>query len=376
MTECRRDSLARPLPLRVLAPLLAGLLALTACSGDDDVDDAEDVASDGPSTTVDEGGEPDDGSEGDTAAAEGYPPQPDGVPFPTDEWPEGELPEGADVAALDAAAETAFSTGDDEGNGEVSSIVVVQGGEIVYEAYNPAFGPDNVFNSWSMAKTFTAALIGLTVEDGLLTVEDDTLREEWPADDPRSAITIEDMLHMASGLEWTEGAGYAEFFGAPDAAAWYATRELVEEPGTHFNYSTPETAMLAREAADALGGCPEQEAFMQERLLDPIGITTEVFIRDGSGCWFGGLGMNMVTRDFARFGLLLLRGGLWDGEQLLATDWIDDIREPSPAFDGLRLPDVARRRRRRLRRPGRAGPADPGDPRRGHRRGAQQPRRG
>ena len=322
------------LPVRVVAPLLAGLLAMTACSGDDDVADAEDVSNEATTTTAGEDAEPGDGEgDGDAPVAEGYPPQPEGVPFPTDEWPEGDVIDAAGLEVLEAAAETAFTTGDDAGNGEVSSIVVVQGGEIVFEAYNPAFGPDDVFNSWSMAKTFTAALVGLTVEDGLLTIADDSLREEWPADDPRNAITIEDLLHMASGLEWTEGVGYTEFFAEPDAAAWYATRELVEEPGTRFNYSTPETAMLAREAADALGGCPEQEAFMQERLLDPIGITSEEFVRDGSGCWYGGLGMNMTTRDFARFGLLLLRGGLWDGEQLLPTDWVDAMREPSPALD-------------------------------------------
>ena len=317
------------LTLRVLAPLFAAALVASACSDDGggDVADADQVAADDGTTTVEDGGD-------DELVAEGYPAQPEGVPFPTDEWPEADLPEGADVAAIDAAADETFAAGDDEGNGEVSSIVVVQGGEIVYENYNPAFDETTVFNSWSMAKTFTAALIGLTVEDGLLAVDDDNLREEWPADDPRSAITIEDMLHMASGLDWTEGAGYAELFAAPDAAAWYATRELINDPGTQFNYSTPETATLAREAADAIGGCPEQEAYLQERLLDPIGITTEEFVRDGSGCWYGGLGMNMATRDFARFGLLLLRGGLWDGEQLLATDWIDAMREPSPAFPG------------------------------------------
>src|SRR5690606_19225881 len=118
--------------------------------------------------------------------------------------PEGELPADA-VARLDELADAAFEVAGEDAIGEVSSIVVIHGGELVYERYNPAFDADTVHPSWSMAKTFTAAMVGLAVEDGLLSVDDDHLREEWAEDDPRSAITIEDLLHMASGLEWTEG---------------------------------------------------------------------------------------------------------------------------------------------------------------------------
>lgn len=321
----------RQLPHRVAVLVLACLLGASACSGGDADAAAEGTAPDA-TTSAPEGvdGEP----AADPPVAEGYPAQPDGVPFPTDEWPEGDLPEGADEAAIDAAAQAAFSGGDDVGEREVSSIVVVHDGEIVYEAYNPAFDADTVFNSWSVAKTFTAAFVGLVVDDGLLAVDDVALRPEWPEGDPRAEISLADLLQMASGLEWLEGVQYGEFFEAPDAAAFMAGRELVAEPGTQFNYATPGTALLARIAAEEVGGCAEAETYFQDRLLDPIGITTEVFVRDNAGCWFGGLGMNMTTRDFARFGLLLARGGVWEGEQLLSTEWIDAMREPSPATAG------------------------------------------
>lgn len=321
-------------PIRLTSALVAFLLAVAACSGSSDEDAAADETDPAVSTTEPGGTEP-GGDDPDAAApvAEGYPAQPDGVPFPSDEWPEGELPEGADEAAIVAATEAAFSGGDDAGEGEVSSIVVVQGGEIVYEAYNPAFDADHVFDSWSVAKTFTAAFAGLVVDDGLLAVDDAALRPEWPEGDPRAEITLEDLLQMASGLAWIEGAQYGEFFDSTDASAYMASRDLVAEPGTQFNYATPGTALLARIAADEVGGCEDAEAYFQERMLDPIGITSELFLRDNAGCWFGGLGLNMTTRDFARFGLLLVRGGVWEGEQLLSTEWVDAMREPSPASE-------------------------------------------
>jgi CubicO group peptidase (beta-lactamase class C family) len=326
-----------PAPLlRLGAPALACLLALTACSGAGDSPGSDGAAA-AAAGAADTTAPPTSATSSPDAAValspEGYPAQPDGVAFPTLEWEDGDLPPEADRAAIDGAAEAAFAGAGADGRG-VRSVVVVQGGRIVYEAYRGGFGPDSVFPSWSVAKTFTAALVGLVVTDGLIDVADDGLREEWPADDPRAAITIEELLRMTSGLAWAEGPdGYREFFAQPDAAAWFATRELAAEPGTRFNYATPETALLARETAEALGGCAEQEAYLEARLLGPIGITTQQMIRDASGCWFGGLGMNMVTRDFARFGLLLVRGGLWDGEQLLDPAWIDAMRVPSPAFD-------------------------------------------
>ena len=105
---------------------------------------------------------------------------------------------------------------------------------------------------------------------------------------------------------------------------------LESEPGSTFEYSTGTTALIAGIAADALGGCEAEIAYLNERLLDPIGITTDQLLTDASGCWYGGFGANMTTRDFARFGLLYLRGGLWEGRPIVPTSWIDESRVPAP----------------------------------------------
>ncbi|MGH9271433.1 MAG: serine hydrolase domain-containing protein [Ilumatobacteraceae bacterium] len=166
--------------------------------------------------------------------------------------------------------------------------------------------------------------------------------DAWSAPgDPRQAITLRQLLQMSSGLEWTEdystGSPVLQAITAPNSADFVAQFPLEFEPGTTFEYSTGTTMLLAGIAADALGGCQEAKDYLNEQLLDPIGITTDTLLSDAGGCWFGGLGANLSTRDFARFGLLYLRGGFWDGAAVLPVDWVDESRAPSPANAGYGL---------------------------------------
>jgi CubicO group peptidase (beta-lactamase class C family) len=266
------------------------------------------------------------------APAPGYPAQPPGVPYPTTDWPVGDLPAAVDRAAIDAAVDAAFGAPDAQAR--VRSVVIVQGGRIVYERYHPLDGPDVVFDSFSVAKSFTSALVGLLVADGTMTLDEHPPRPEWQTPgDPRQAITLRQLLQMSSGLEWTEAYGPGTTFSAmlagPNAAAVMAAQPLERPPGSAFEYSTGTSALISGIAADALGGCGAEIDALHTRLLDPLGITTEQLQNDQDGCFYGGFGANMTTRDFARFGLLYLRGGQWDGRQLLPTSWIDETRQPA-----------------------------------------------
>jgi CubicO group peptidase (beta-lactamase class C family) len=328
--------------------LLAAAVVLAACSGDDAAAPSTTALSAPTSPAVaDTAG---DGSTApavsteptDTAAtapattlapAPGYPAQPPGVPFPTTDWPVGELPAGVDRAAIDAAVDAAFGAPDAQAR--VRSVVIVQGGRIVYERYHPLDGPEVVFESYSVAKSFTSALVGLLVADGTMTLDEHPPRPEWQTPgDPRQAITLHQMLQMSSGLEWTEAYGpgttFAAMLAGPNAAAVMAAQPLERPPGSAFEYSTGTSALIAGIAADALGGCAAEIGALHTRLLDPLGITSEQLQTDQDGCFYGGFGANMTTRDFARFGLLYLRGGQWDGRQLLPTSWIDETRQPAP----------------------------------------------
>ena len=252
---------------------------------------------------------------------------------PGQEWAIGELPDGVDELVLDDAVDVAFGAA--ESPSRVRSIVLVRGGEIVYERYHPLDTADTVMESFSVAKSFTSAVIGLLVGDGLLEVDAPAPVAAWSdPDDPRHAITVENLLHMASGLDWSEvyAAGQPPLLMLQSAVAsdYVSSLPLEANPGEKFEYSTGTTAILAGIITDTLGGPEAATAYIEERLLRPLGITSTKFLRDGSGRWLGGIGADSTTRDFARFGLLFLNDGVWGGKQILPEGWVEYSRAPSP----------------------------------------------
>ena len=214
-------------------------------------------------------------------------------------------------------------------------MVVVKGGEIIYERYHPLDSPDRATSSFSVAKSFTSAVVGMLIGDGRLDLEAPAPVEEWQANgDPRGEITLEDLMRMSSGLEWEEeyspGGLPLQMLQAPHAAEIPISQELVAAPGTEWEYSTGTTAILAEIAADELGGGDALDTYVHERLLDPLGMTSTVLSEDSTGTWLGGLGADSTSRDFAKFGLLYLRDGVWDGERILPEGWVDASHSPSP----------------------------------------------
>jgi CubicO group peptidase (beta-lactamase class C family) len=262
-----------------------------------------------------------------------YPEQAPNVPYPTVTWPVGDLPDGVDVAAVDAAVAGAF--GADDAAARVRSLLVVQRGELVYERYHPLDSPDQATPSFSVAKSVVSAVVGMLIGDGRLELAAPAPVEEWQADDdPRREITLEDLLRMSSGLEWEEeygpGSVVLEMLQTPHAADVPIAQELSVEPGTEWEYSTGTTAILAEIAADQLGGGGALDTYVHERLLDPLGMTSTTLLEDSTGTWFGGLGADSTPRDFAKFGLLFLRDGVWEDERILPEGWVDASRSPSP----------------------------------------------
>ena len=160
---------------------------------------------------------------------------PTGDVFPGVEWATADLPADVDQAALDVAVEVAFGAPD--AASRVQSIVVVRGGEIVYERYHPLDTADEIMNSYSVSKSITSAVIGLLVSDGRLDVDERAPIDAWadPAD-PRHEITLEHLLHMTSGLQWAEeysaNSQALAMLQAENASAYVASFPLEAEPGT------------------------------------------------------------------------------------------------------------------------------------------------
>ncbi|MEZ5257194.1 MAG: serine hydrolase [Ilumatobacteraceae bacterium] len=269
-----------------------------------------------------------------------FPVQPPAVAWPTLAWPQRPL-DDRDVEALVGQL---FS---DEGTFGLSlALVVVRGGEIVTERYGPECGPDTTLISWSMAKSITHAVFGLLVGDGLVDLDAPAPVAAW-ADDDRSAITIRDLLEMSSGLHFVEDYVDGEasdviemLFGSGqgDHAAYAADQPAEHPPGTVWSYSSGTTNILARIATDLLGGAADpdggrgrMERFLADRLFGPLGMSSASPKFDDRGTFVGSSYVYATARDFARFGLLYLRGGRWQDSALLPDGWVESARTPARA---------------------------------------------
>ncbi len=261
------------------------------------------------------------------------------------------------MPSLDALLDAAFDDG-----GELrttSAVVVLHRGRVVAERYAGALehwdrpaepiGPDTLLLSWSVAKSVLHAVVGLLVGDGRLDLAAPAAVPQWTASgDPRAAITVADLLGMRDGLDFRENYvdGAASdviemLFGAgqDDVAAFAADRPLAAPPGERFSYSSGTTNVLSGVVARLLGPGEPYEAYVRERLLDPLGITRADLRFDAAGTWIASSYLYLTARDFARFGALYLHDGrLPDGRGLLPDGWVRDAVQPRSvdAEDGQR----------------------------------------
>jgi len=268
------------------------------------------------------------------------PEQPAGVPWPTDAWPEASAPEGADRQKLEALVEYAFADPWPEDLGETHALLVVQRGEIVLERYAAGMTKDTTQPSWSKAKSITQALAGLLVKDGALDISEPAPVPEWrEAGDPRAAITLDQLMRMSSGLGFQEEyrpdqpSDVIEMLwgaGKENTAHFAASFPLEQAPGSQWYYSSGTSNIVSRCLADTLGAHgPAFEVFMRQRLFEPIGMRSPVPKFDAAGTFIGSSFCFCTPRDFARFGLLYLRDGVWDGKRLLPEGWVDYARTPT-----------------------------------------------
>ncbi|MDQ0463188.1 CubicO group peptidase (beta-lactamase class C family) [Caulobacter ginsengisoli] len=272
------------------------------------------------------------------------PAQPAATPWPTQGWPLGDLPAGVDLAPL---LDQAFGPEAAAHLGETQAVVIIQGGRLIFERYGQGRGPDDTCHSWSKAKSITQALVGLLVGDGKLDIHAPADVPEWRgAGDPRGAITLDQLLRMSSGLKFTEiylpdqGSDVIEMLfgkGKDDVAGFAAAFPLEHAPNSFWSYSSGTSNIASRCAARALGASgADFEAFMRARLFEPLGMTSPLPRFDEAGTFIGSSFCFATPRDFARFGLLYLRDGVWEGRRLLPEGWVDYARTPTPQNpDGL-----------------------------------------
>ena len=258
-------------------------------------------------------------------------------------WPRGEAALPLSISlyrrALDAAVDLAFAEPSASHLKRTRAVIVVHGGHIVAERYAKGIGADTRLLSWSIAKSFTNALVGILVRQGRLDIHKPAPVPVWRgAGDPRGAITTDMLLRMSSGLAWYEE--YADhpindvnqmLFAEPDAAAYAAAKSLAFKPDTRWSYSTGTTSIVMRIARDVIGSESDYLAFPRRELFDKIGMRSALFGSDASGNLLGAAYLYATARDYARFGLLCLHDGVWIGERILPERWMSYSTTPTPA---------------------------------------------
>jgi CubicO group peptidase (beta-lactamase class C family) len=268
------------------------------------------------------------------------PADPAAIAWPTgDRMPEGPLSDRIRKADIDAAVDGLFGEPNPARKLRTRAVLVIHEGRIVAERYAPGIGKDTPLLSWSMAKSFTNALVGILVKQGKLSVKDPAPVPEWAAaGDPRRAISLDDILHMSSGLEWFED--YTAhpvsdvnrmLFLQPDMGAYAAAKPLAARPGSRWSYSSGSTNIVCRILRDAAGGREAFWTFPRRELFNKIGMRSAVWGVDASGTIIGSSYLYATARDYGRFGLLCLNDGVWDGERILPEGWMAYSTTSAPA---------------------------------------------
>lgn len=269
------------------------------------------------------------------------------VSSPTELWPEGERVAAeearrggeVDLERLDLAVARAFAESEPGKTRRTRAVVVVHRGRIVAERYALGFDKDMPLIGWSMTKSLTNALVGILVREGKLDVDERAPVPEWQAkDDPRRHVKLDHLMRMTSGLAFTEK--YDDLLtdtpymlnGTPDAARFAAARRLEEDPGERFHYISGSPNIVCRVIREALGGSlADYFAFPRRELFDRIGMTSAVMEPDASGTFIGSSFSYATARDWARFGLLFLQDGVWNGERILPRGWVAYSTTPTKA---------------------------------------------
>ncbi|MEM1111206.1 MAG: serine hydrolase [Pseudomonadota bacterium] len=209
-------------------------------------------------------------------------------------------------------------------------VVVIHRDHVVKEQYRDGFGPRIQYRTWSTAKSLTNAVIGVAIKDGVLPgVDSPALIPHWqtPADSRRT-ISLENLLHMASGLRtyYNEESGsrsFAAYWMGVDSAADAASLESLHPAGSVWHYSNYDTLLLLLSLKTALGDDQAYLDFPYERLFDRIGMHDTFAETDSAGNYLMSSQVYTTARDLARFGYLYLQDGIWGSERILPEGWVD-----------------------------------------------------
>jgi CubicO group peptidase (beta-lactamase class C family) len=233
---------------------------------------------------------------------------------------------------------------------EVHSVLIVKDDKLVFEEYWPGhdfsptdpryhgayvqFDRNRRHNTHSVTKSITSALVGIAIQRASIHSVSDSIFAHLPNHQSlrthgREGITIEHALKMASGLEWNEWDvavtssqnDLMQFNRSTDPIRYLLSKSLATEPGTSFTYNGGTVDLLGVIIANAEH--TSLPTFSRNTLFEPLGITNyawQTLSPSGMTCAHGDI--YITPRDMAKFGYLFLKSGMWNGVQIISSDWV------------------------------------------------------
>ena len=255
--------------------------------------------------------------------------------FPGDEWTTKSASDlDIDQGKVDRLFDLSFE--DDA----TQAVVLIKDGYLIGERYAEGFNADSFGTSWSMAKSFYASLIGISIDRGEIKSLDDKVSDYLDYfNDERSDITIRDILNMASGLQFPEHEHELMFF-KKDHLAYAKDIGVEKKPNTLFEYNNVNSMLLGDILLVATG--KKADELLNERILKPIGAENSTLWRDSSDNVLTYCCIDMSARDYSRFGLLFSRNGKWEQDQIISSDFVNETFTPYWEFTPERFTDLNR----------------------------------
>ena len=261
----------------------------------------------------------------------------------TTPWPLGDiLPDtvipGLDYTTLEQIVGDAFDEPGGEPLKKSQAVVIVYDNLIVAERYLNGFDIYTECLSWSMAKSVSSTLVGILVKEGKLDIHETTGIGEWQNDD-RSSITINSLLHMNSGLGWIEN--YFDLsevtrmlYMRGDMFGYAIKSPLQHKPDSVFYYSSGTANIISGMIRKTIGNDHDYYLFPYVKLFYRIGMRNAVFETDPAGTFVSSSYCYATPRDWARFGMLYLNNGVFQGDTILPDWWGKYTITPANGSEG------------------------------------------
>ncbi len=281
---------------------------------------------------------------------------PKNLPFPYGNLPQKDTVfSNVDYQKLIQVVDTYFKQNTEDDT--TRSLLIVYKNQIIAEKYADGFDKDTKILGWSMAKSIVSTVIGVLDQQGKIDIHSPAPIEEWKNDE-RSKITINNLLQMNSGLEWEED--YTKISDVTkmlyldsDMTIAQQKKSLSGEPNKSWNYSSGTSNLLSGIVRKQFDTHQEYLDFWYSDLIDKIGMHSMILETDLAGNYVASSYPWATTRDWAKYGLLYLNKGNWNGEQIISEDWVKYTATPTNTSEGIygaqfwlnaqgHLPDVPR----------------------------------